>query len=169
MSSALAIPPGSTRTSTILSQRGADADSPIRRYVARQQVEGFSNSKWKKSATYDGAVTIWNEMCERYHAHEDSPGSSPVESPPPSPSPPTSQAEDPPEDIHTAGGACRALPDLTTPPGATPKIPAPQQRIGIESCTPHRCTSHPGRCRSCAGAITPQSGRVARRRHPLGD
>ncbi|KAJ7830047.1 hypothetical protein B0H14DRAFT_3465085 [Mycena olivaceomarginata] len=58
--------------------------------VAREQVNGFSDGKWKKSPTYDGAVAIWNKMCERYHTHDNSsPGSSPPESPAPSPSPPS--------------------------------------------------------------------------------
>jgi hypothetical protein len=34
------------------------------RGVAREQVKKFSDGKWKKSPTYDGAVAIWNDMCE---------------------------------------------------------------------------------------------------------
>ncbi|KAJ7840289.1 hypothetical protein B0H14DRAFT_3696538 [Mycena olivaceomarginata] len=57
----------------------------------RQQVTGYSNGKWKKSATYSKAVDTWNLMCTQYHRHEDdSPASSVTESPPPSPTLPSS-------------------------------------------------------------------------------
>ncbi|KAJ7805264.1 hypothetical protein B0H14DRAFT_2611520 [Mycena olivaceomarginata] len=59
----------------------------ISRMLARNQVSGFSDTKWKKSPTYEGTLAIWNDMCERYHNHDASPPPSPPS--PPSPSPPS--------------------------------------------------------------------------------
>jgi hypothetical protein len=66
------------------------------RFIARKQVSGFSDGKWKKSATWDEAVAVWDDMCQKYHQHDNDDNSA-VESPPSSPSPssPSSLASSP--------------------------------------------------------------------------
>ncbi|KAJ7841070.1 hypothetical protein B0H14DRAFT_2587087 [Mycena olivaceomarginata] len=62
--------------------------SDFGRFIARQQIEGFSKGQWKSAKTYLEACAIWKLMCERYHDHgDDDEPPSPVESPPPSPTP----------------------------------------------------------------------------------
>ncbi|KAF7346691.1 hypothetical protein MSAN_01806900 [Mycena sanguinolenta] len=62
-------------------------------HAARKQISGFSNARWKKTATYSDAVDQWNIMCERYHEH--SATSSVAVSPPPSPPLPPSPVRSP--------------------------------------------------------------------------
>ncbi|KAJ7024107.1 hypothetical protein C8F04DRAFT_1270665 [Mycena alexandri] len=67
-----------------------------RENIARDQVNGFSNGRWKKASTYDGAVQNWHEMCALYHNHSPSPLYSSLPPPPPaSPSPPASRSPSP--------------------------------------------------------------------------
>ncbi|KAJ7855456.1 hypothetical protein B0H14DRAFT_3448987 [Mycena olivaceomarginata] len=40
-------------------------------YTARQQLTRYSNGQWKKAATYDEAIRIWNVMCAQYHDHNE--------------------------------------------------------------------------------------------------
>ncbi|KAJ7796849.1 hypothetical protein B0H14DRAFT_3494351 [Mycena olivaceomarginata] len=112
--------------------------------VAREQVNGFSDGKWKKSPTYDGAVAIWNKMCERYHTHDNSsPGSSPPESPAPSPSPPSPAPRTP-----------RQTPSRPSPPPVFAQSDARASsytsrlaHLPIEICHSAKSQRHPGRWR----------------------
>ncbi|KAJ7047952.1 hypothetical protein C8F04DRAFT_1247555 [Mycena alexandri] len=65
-----------------------------REQIARDQVNGFSNGRWKKSPTYNGAVNNWNDMCSLYHNHSPCPSYSSLP-PSPSPSPPPSPSSSP--------------------------------------------------------------------------
>ncbi|KAJ7789815.1 hypothetical protein B0H14DRAFT_3502544 [Mycena olivaceomarginata] len=96
----LATPSGSTRMS---------------KFIARQQVNGYSNGKWKKSATYTEAINICDLMGAQYHQHEDdSPTSSVAESPPPSPTLPSSPVVSP----------VRAFRHSSLPPTPVAKTPS---------------------------------------------
>ncbi|KAJ7795038.1 hypothetical protein B0H14DRAFT_2921124 [Mycena olivaceomarginata] len=84
-------------------------------FTARQQVNGYSNGKWKRSATYTEAVNTWDLMCAQYHQHEDdSPASSVAESPPPSPTLPLSPVVSP----------ARAFRHSSLPPTSVAKTPS---------------------------------------------
>ncbi|KAJ7315517.1 hypothetical protein DFH08DRAFT_971879 [Mycena albidolilacea] len=85
--------------------------------LARDQVSGFSDARWKKSFTYEGAVAIWNDMCERYHDHDASPPASPS----PMPSPPPQVNPQDTEPSHGTGTRRADItftkdPGITTPP-----------------------------------------------------
>ncbi|KAJ7309162.1 hypothetical protein DFH08DRAFT_974903 [Mycena albidolilacea] len=81
--------------------------------LARNQVSGFSDAKWKKSPTYEGVLAIWDDMCERYHNHDALPPLSPPS--PLSPSPPSQPAT-------------RSSPRKTP---IRPRAPAPVVRISV--------------------------------------
>ncbi|KAJ7924745.1 hypothetical protein B0H13DRAFT_2315260 [Mycena leptocephala] len=45
-------------------------------WIARKQVEGFSNGQWKKEKKWDDAMEVWKTMCSRFHRHKSSPATS---------------------------------------------------------------------------------------------
>jgi hypothetical protein len=89
-------------------------------HIARQQTTRFSNAKWKKTSMYDGAVGLWDEMCDKYHKH-DAPVSPSPSPPPPSPSPPPPPSSRTP--VRTGPRAASRV-ALTSP--RTPRSPVPQ-------------------------------------------
>ncbi|KAJ7302567.1 hypothetical protein DFH08DRAFT_826453 [Mycena albidolilacea] len=78
--------------------------------LARDQVSGFSDARWKKSFTYEGAVAIWNDMCERYHDHDASPPASP--SPMPSPPPVAARPSPQPHASSSSSGFTQRAPHV---------------------------------------------------------
>ncbi|KAJ7686745.1 hypothetical protein B0H14DRAFT_3534424 [Mycena olivaceomarginata] len=128
--------------------------SDFKRYIARQQVEGFSNGRWKSAKTYHGACQIWELMCERYHDHGDTKSpSSPVQSPPPSPtpvprSPPARRARHAslPPAARPVTPLAKSLPPPTRSWATPPPVPIsparvarapPRPRISLVSSTRH--------------------------------
>ncbi|KAJ7200384.1 hypothetical protein GGX14DRAFT_572134 [Mycena pura] len=101
--------------------------------IAREQITGFSNGRWKKSATYDAAVAVWNDMCARYHNHR----SEPPPSPSPSPSPPSSPPSSPwstrsPLRPHMQSTPSRAPAQIPSRSPVPPVVRAGQStRVGI--------------------------------------
>ncbi|KAJ7116746.1 hypothetical protein C8R46DRAFT_1051324 [Mycena filopes] len=121
-------------------------------HLARQQVEGFSNGKWKKSSTWPGAVSEYHEISLKYHHHDPNdphplppapvarpaapaPVAPPSPPSPPSPSSPSSLAMSalpsyslapPPATMHPRGAA-------RTRPSPASRVAAPNPRAAALS------------------------------------
>ncbi|KAK6996616.1 hypothetical protein R3P38DRAFT_3221660 [Favolaschia claudopus] len=114
-----------------------------REHAARAQVDGFSNGRWKKAASYEGAVAEWNRQCELYHDHANELGSDL-----------SSLSESPPSSLLSMLSL-----SPTAPP--TPVLPNPsahrKQPLALSPSlrmpTPHSAPSTPSR----GSRITPAS------------
>ncbi|KAJ7017586.1 hypothetical protein C8F04DRAFT_1200288 [Mycena alexandri] len=103
--------------------------TPTSAKMARDQVNGFSNGRWKKAATHSEAITVWNDLCELYHSHSPSPSystSPPSPSVSPSPSPPPSPSSPPPRGLgrgSSPAGSGRGLGTSTRRAARAPNAP----------------------------------------------